>query len=614
MALNKIFGRFASLAFITLLSCVWNPDMDDNFTEVSTEVEIPPVQINLLDVGDTIQITGLTELTWSIEGLDPDDDFLVRLTFEEDTYLSESLTGTIPYNPYNKTGYEGLILQVFLKSGTGSLADNLNVEKIVFERSWVLWVDTAVPDDIFITSITPADGSLKIEWTPYTRTNFKSFRVTKIRTSSSGYESYVIHDQDSSYFYDSSYVGGETLYQVTIETQSGAVKTSPNVTYTDNDVSALAEVEILQPLGEPAMRIFFSASTYPVNVARYEVYESFYSNDLGQLIYTTTNPLDTSFVFEPSFGRTKYIRVATFGNIKDPSQPVETVYGQPVEYHYGEAIPAYQEIFMAPLIDRFFTKTNNQLKGFSISTNAAAGTLTLPAAVEVNLSPLQDRVLAMNDAHLYVWDALTLTLTNEYNFSSLLGPGEHIFGFGLTKDNRLLLSRGSNSGGFADLLIVDMASQTVLNEYSGFRACKLIEMADDNTAVRNYGNNPYNRITKIENGALAFVGVTTQEYDPLVFNPVDQTQAITASIQSNKITIRDIATVNTLSQISTPLTGIYSLDVQAGLAGGYQAGLTYVVFDYVNQEILWSGKADNHPVLYGDYLYSSEGVRLKFRE
>lgn len=609
--MNTILARFASLAFIILLGCVWHPDLDENFKDVSTDVEIPPVQINLLDVGDTIQITGLTDLTYSIEGLDPTANFWVRITGEDIDYRKDGLTGTIQYGPDNKAGYEILTLQVYVKSGTGSLADMLNVEKIVFERSWVLSLDTTPPEDIFITSIGPDNGSLKIEWTPYTRANFSRFQITKIRAN--GIESYVIDDQNSNYFYDSSYVGGETLYRVSIVTQNGFSKTSPNETYVDTDAPALVEYEILQPISEPAMRMFFSASKYPANVARYEVYESAYANTTGQLILTTTNPTDTSFTLEPSFGRTRYVLVITFGKVRDLSQQEEVVY-QTEEYRYGEAIAPYEEIFMAPQIDRFFTKTNNQLKGFSISTNAPAGTLTLPAGVGVNLSPLQDRVLGMNDAHLYIWDALTLTLTNEYDFSSLLGPGEHIFGFGLTKDNRLLLSRGTNSGGLAHLLIVDMASQTILNEYSGFRTCKLIEMADDNTAVRNYGNNSYNRITKIENGALLFVGVTAEGTDPLVFNPADQTQAIVGNNQSNKIIIRDIATLNIISEISTPLVGIYSIDEHAGVAGGFQTGTSYLVFDYVNQETRWSGKVDNYPTPWGDYLYSSEGVRLKFRE
>lgn len=609
--MNTILARFASLAFIILLGCVWHPDLDENFKDVSTDVEIPPVQINLLDVGDTIQITGLTDLTYSIEGLDPTANFWVRITGEDIDYRKDGLTGTIQYGPDNKAGYEILTLQVYVKSGTGSLADMLNVEKIVFERSWVLSLDTTPPEDIFITSIGPDNGSLKIEWTPYTRANFSRFQITKIRAN--GIESYVIDDQNSNYFYDSSYVGGETLYRVSIVTQNGLSKTSPNETYVDSDAPALVEYEILQPISEPAMRMFFSASKYPANVARYEVYESAYANTTGQLILTTTNPTDTSFTLEPSFGRTRYVLVITFGKVRDLSQQEEVVY-QTEEYRYGEAIAPYEEIFMAPQIDRFFTKTNNQLKGFSISTNAPAGTLTLPAGVGVNLSPLQDRVLGMNDAHLYIWDALTLTLTNEYDFSSLLGPGEHIFGFGLTKDNRLLLSRGTNSGGLAHLLIVDMASQTILNEYSGFRTCKLIEMADDNTAVRNYGNNSYNRITKIENGALLFVGVTAEGTDPLVFNPADQTQAIVGNNQSNKIIIRDIATLNIISEISTPLVGIYSIDEHAGVAGGFQTGTSYLVFDYVNQETRWSGKVDNYPTPWGDYLYSSEGVRLKFRE
>lgn len=598
-----------SLFALGISGCVFHPDDDDNFQVVNPDVIAPPVVISLTDVSDTINVTGEVNFKFTIEGLDAERFYYVEMFTETHNSISTATNGSFRYNPPpNTSGYEKLTIRAYVKSNSGSLADLLRKENLVYENGWVLRVDTKVPDEFEISDIRPDQGSLRIEWPKYTRINFKAYGISKSIGSTSKY--YRIPDVETNFFYDSTFVGGEATYALTIETVDGS--TSQTIRRYEDIVPTPLTFEV-GPLPEASLRVHFSPSRYPANVGSYEIYESMAPNNLTDLLFTTSDPLENSFNFSPVFGHPRYLTIKTTSR-KITAENYRVAISASTEYVYGEKAKAFDQILFAPQIDRLYVINGNKLDAFTYATNEYRGTLTLPAApVVTQISPLQDKIVALSNSRLYFWDGLTLNQTAQYT----LGSGQDMVGFGLTQDNRLLLSKRTNAAGAASLIVYDLNTQTVISEYPGFRLSTHVELSDDGKFVRNFGG-AYSRIASIEDTEINPFGLVALNGEPLLFNPENQSQAITGIMTPHpdgNIVVSDIVTANLVERVSTPPMSVYFIEPHRGLVAGYESnGARYMLFDFVNQETKWIGRVMNVPVVHGDYLYSTEGVRLKILE
>lgn len=605
--------RFLCLAGLALLGCVFNPDDDNNFNVVNQDIVISPFQINLSLADDTVNVFGPMTYQFSITNLDPNLQYYVNFEIDDRSFLFQQLSGSFSYDPPLMTGFQTLKMQVVIRSGTGSLADRLESEFIVFERSWVLWIDTNPPDVLNFTTIRPDKGSLKLEWPKYSRLNFKNYRINKI--SGTNYTSFMINDPDSSFFYDKAYVGGEVSYQLLVEAKNNSSSGDSFVSYRD-EIPVMIKTE-MGSLPEPSLKIFFSSSRYPANVDHYEVYENSDSSTPGTLIFTTTNPKDTLFTIKPIFGKVRYIYITTVA--KRNSQYTESVVSPRNEYVYGEKINNFETILFAPDKDRFYTINFNtiSLHAFTISGNDAKGTLVIPEYTVLQVSPAQDKLIGLRSNKIFFWDAISLSLIDERDLSSLLLEGQYFIGFGLTTDNKLLLSKTTDNNGNGNLVVYDLTAQVILKEYTGFGQSRYIELSDDGNYVRSYGAS-FPKIKKIENDQISLVGLVVNPDDQLFFNPENQSQAIHGShypLPGGSIRIRDNDTWEVVTILSAPSLRINSMDIESGIAGGLKADeYLYQVHDYKNQKLLWEGLPYQPTVvLYGDYMYSPNGARLKIR-
>jgi len=605
--------RFLWLAGWVLMGCVFHPDDEDNFKVVNPEVVIAPFQVNLNLADDTVNVLGQMVFQFTITNLDPKLQYDVVFGIEDRSFSFRQLSGTFTYDPPSMIGYQTLRMQVFIRSGTGSLADRFEAELIVYELAWVLRIDTKPPDVLNFTVIKPDKGSLKLEWPKYSRINFKSYRIIKI--SGANYTSFVINDPDSTFFYDAAYVGGEAFYQLLVEVKNNSASSGAFKLYRDDVIPGLIKTEI-GSLPSPSLKIFFSSSRYPANVDHYEVYETYNPSMPGNLLFSTTNPTDTVFTMKPVFGKAKYIYVTTVAKRNSPY--TEFVVSKPKEYVYGEKISEFETILFAPKKDRFYTVaySASTLHAFTISGNEAKGTLNVPYFTLLQISPAQDKIIGLRSNKLFFWDALTLSLLNELDLSPLLVDEQYFNGFGLTTDNRLLLSKATHSNGNGNLVVYDLSTQTILKEYTGFGQNRYIELSDDGNFVRSYGSY-FPKIKRIENDQLSLVGLVVNPTDQLFFNPENQSQAIHGSyypMLGGSIRIQNIDSWEVVATISTPPIRINSMDIASGIAGGLKADeFIYQVFDYKNQTLLWEGLTYQLPQVHGDYMYSSNGARLKIR-
>ncbi len=117
-------------------------------------------------------------------------------------------------------GVETMTMVVTTNSNTGSLADLLGAEGLVFQHSWEVLLDGGNPIPVEITSIENKNGVLEIEWEKYERFNFQKYILYKnfgeVEWDGEKHKIAEINNQEIHRFADSSFVGGTGIYWVEI--------------------------------------------------------------------------------------------------------------------------------------------------------------------------------------------------------------------------------------------------------------------------------------------------------------------------------------------------------------------------------------------------------------
>lgn len=210
--------RFTKISLLLILivvfhGCEYNLTKE-NLADLQPPSDTRAFNLNLIPVGDTIKLFNRTDLDYAFdtEGL---DILKVSFTLQGKTWDYYSKEGYITINPLDYTpGVDTLKLDLYLKSGTGSIADDLGGEGYYIQKKWIVLMDGRPAPAITPTkSITP-DGFLKIEWPKCNQLNFVSYEVEAAGTNSIRR---TITDANSTSYIDSSYVGGG--YTVRINTR-----------------------------------------------------------------------------------------------------------------------------------------------------------------------------------------------------------------------------------------------------------------------------------------------------------------------------------------------------------------------------------------------------------
>lgn len=119
-------------------------------------------------------------------------------------------------------GPHELKITQFVKSGTGSLADKLNVEMASYTATFILMIGDYKFTPI-IQNIEVVDAGVHIQWNSYERGDFQAYEIRRYRGWDSQIESYephrkyIITDPAQTSFTDTTYVGGIVNYIVTVD-------------------------------------------------------------------------------------------------------------------------------------------------------------------------------------------------------------------------------------------------------------------------------------------------------------------------------------------------------------------------------------------------------------
>lgn len=195
-------------------------------TKLSEEAQMTAT-VEIFEVeGDTIEITGETNFTFDAQAI---GGKIYSLTVYEngvniyELKEEDGSKGTFTLNhSYEETNYKSLEIVIVTNSGTGSLADNVGVEKLLLEKQWILFVNNNPP---ILESVKKVEEYIEIQWQKSEHFNFKSYHLYKSINSDSDFDLIATFDNsDSLKYLDFDNQFGDTYYyKVGIEVNSGLI-------------------------------------------------------------------------------------------------------------------------------------------------------------------------------------------------------------------------------------------------------------------------------------------------------------------------------------------------------------------------------------------------------
>jgi hypothetical protein len=613
--------KIAPYVLLVCSSCLFTPDESENFVEVDDTVNLPPMLIELSDASDTVDVFGPVEFSYEMDVL-PDREYRYFFSFEEEQTPLEASSGTFTFSPFETQGYFKIALNAVTPSGTGSLADKYGAELVVFRREWVARVDTKPPDLVTITSISPDNGSLRIDWPHYSRANFKSYTITKYRQNEYGEYDFAneITDQDSNFFYDSSFVGGAAYYIVKIKTLlhegDGEAKT-----YADNN---LAGVHHAEHVHGTTMNVVIRKSKYYANVSKVAVQEVVgnLTTPKGQSV----NALDTVFQIESVFGAPRELRVRTHAKSFIPElAETDATNSATAPFVVGEAIPPFTNILFAPAHGKYFTyngTTTIALQSYSFENNEDLGTTTLPHGISETavITPDQSTLAIIDNNDVYLYDVSSLSLLHHVDVSSLVTLPDRFIGVGVDGPNTLLLLKVTDPNGqSASLVIYDLLTSTLIGEYTRATLGRKIWLSPDKQYVAAVGG--YASVKKFDGtNMLSHVWIDVSQSAFVDFDLSNANQMYHFSYA--RVNQVDLNTSAVTGGFNLPFTTLMSLDTERHWLFGRIGGTPEfaLVYDYQTQtevlkiEAKFTEGVNIFHFMSGGYIFSSQGARLRISQ
>jgi hypothetical protein len=217
-------------ASVFLSGCVFESD-DEYFKELAkpdpNQVNATLKTVDLADYnpGDTIDIFGTTSFNFS-----GNYGAIEKATvFLGGNLITSGSTDsfTIDFSDLSN-GIFVLKLDLITKTGSGSLADAVGAEKFIMTMKWIVRVDLSLPPQP-VPTLSIVNGFLTMEWAPYSKPNFRAYRVER-KIWNGVTKTVEITNKQTVRWTDDSYTGGypsPVQYSVSIVSETGTTKSLP---------------------------------------------------------------------------------------------------------------------------------------------------------------------------------------------------------------------------------------------------------------------------------------------------------------------------------------------------------------------------------------------------
>ncbi len=216
------------LFFLTLLmlclGCTLEPS-GLSYEEIAAPNPTGFISLNNFDSSDTIALYNATDFEYQIS-INQGQIKTIQVLLDNTVIYTGSASGKFSLNldRLNRDPKK-LKIEFITSSGTGSLADKAGAENFQIWREWILAVDVSSPTTP-VLSLSKENGFMKLNWTGYSKPNFKSYSIN-VSYNSSFSKRINITNSKENYWIDSAYVGNvNAQYTVTINALQSRTSTS----------------------------------------------------------------------------------------------------------------------------------------------------------------------------------------------------------------------------------------------------------------------------------------------------------------------------------------------------------------------------------------------------
>ncbi|HPF51818.1 MAG TPA: hypothetical protein PK335_09600 [Draconibacterium sp.] len=218
--MQKTFLMALALVFTVFAGCYYNPS-GDHFEEIAQEGTPPEIEVELNFDTDTLYVNNNEWIMFHYTQNSDKVNWARFIIDGQETSPNDEKQGGLElyyYLPGFTPGIHSLSMQLFTRSGTGSIADYVGAEGFLMQKDWVLVVvdDDEIAPNIIDTSF--ENGLLKLRWKEYKGLNFESYRVYKFVQPTALPNQLVatITDQHQTSVTDPNYHGENSIYFVRV--------------------------------------------------------------------------------------------------------------------------------------------------------------------------------------------------------------------------------------------------------------------------------------------------------------------------------------------------------------------------------------------------------------
>ncbi len=198
-----------------LCSCEYK--IHENFIEVEKPQDslYVSIDLNALTDGQTILLNKETALNYSLSAFGKEIKD-VRFKMGNKVWSGDDIkpNGAIYINSVDfPSGTYTLDCEMFVRAGSGSIADQIGAEGAVGKKSWPVVVDYGLEVPGMFTSRTNEEGFFELTWPQLAPTHLKLKSYAVYRNYQGNYDRIIVA-ADKNYFVDKEMLGGTANYYV----------------------------------------------------------------------------------------------------------------------------------------------------------------------------------------------------------------------------------------------------------------------------------------------------------------------------------------------------------------------------------------------------------------
>ncbi len=626
MTRSKVFVSLLCILALYFASCEYEPEAI-NFKEVDP-TGIQTIQIALNDIEDTLIVGTWTEVSFDLEFPKPVNFTLKVLLGTTTVYSGAQLSGAFTISPFEfANGIYPLIFEVVSSTGTLSLADRLDVEKVLFEyQGKIVHIETSPAQKLDIISITPQSDGLRITWPRYPKVNFTKYILHKvvspIERGYSEYDQIEITDIRQTNFVDADFLGGNAEYKLQV------------VTFTDMAFSDPSSILIAPPAINyvhtndlSSVEVAWPKSSFTSAFGSYHLLEdyTFGSHDY----FTSANITDTLITLTDfPFGAAVRGELRTQPKVYEIDYATSGTYSTFADIYIGEKVPTEMKTLDVKSNDRIYYYRDGYLYAMRHSETKPYDSL----AITLNFSAYADNsaaAMSPNGQYFYVTseqniirlDAESLNEISSFAINDVVNQANTFpFAIAVNDNNRLVVD------------VRQQANHGVPIFFSTFLAI----INGNNLTVSDTIHNSADVLSIHTNESQQYVAVNTV-FDNKVFEISPAGLEIRRATLSNDVIARAVFTPGALHLIDNGFSKVYALsdftqtsstshplfdyrailDPLTGNLGAYTAEDEYSIFEPVTMTLLhtikinrYSGAPADFIQLMNNQLISRGGFRL----